>query len=89
MFIEMRKIFPYIFMFIPVFLLAAPVASHSSTRGIRGIKVLPKEEKEIELYQDYQALVVGISNYERWPKLPNAAEDAKDVAARLEEKTET
>jgi len=83
-FIEMRKLFIYIFLFIPFFLIAAPDTSHSTTSGIRGIKIFSKEGKKIELYQDYYALVVGISNYEKWPKLPNAAEDAKEVAARLE-----
>jgi hypothetical protein len=81
----MRKFFIYIFLFIPFFLIADPVTSHSTTRGIRGIKIVSKEGKKIELYQDYHALVVGISNYEKWPKLPNSAEDAKEVAARLEE----
>ncbi len=81
----MRKLFIYIFLFVPVFLLIVPDTSHSITRGMCGIKVLSKEGKNIELYQDYHALVVGISNYERWPKLPNAIEDAKEVAARLEE----
>jgi hypothetical protein len=30
-------------------------------------------------------LVVGISDYERWPKLPNAVNDAKEVEAKLRE----
>lgn len=29
--------------------------------------------------------MVGISNYEKWPKLPNAVNDAKEVAAKLTE----
>ena len=81
----MRKFFICIFLFIPVLLLIGADTSYSTTRGMRGIKVLSKEGKKIELYQDYHALVVGISNYEKWPKLPNAAKDAKEVAARLEE----
>jgi len=59
----MRKFFIYIFLFIPVLLLVAPDTSHSTTRGMRGIKVLSKEGKKIELYQDYHALVVVIINY--------------------------
>jgi len=37
------------------------------------------------VYKDYYALVVGIGNYEKWPRLPNAVNDAKEVAAKLKE----
>jgi uncharacterized caspase-like protein len=39
--------------------------------------------KELYLYRDYHALVIGIGNYDHWPKLPNAANDAREVAAKL------
>lgn len=40
--------------------------------------------QEVKFSFDYRALVVGISNYTNgWPKLPNAAKDAKEVAAAL------
>jgi hypothetical protein len=29
--------------------------------------------------------VVGISDYEKWPDLPSATKDAKEVASRLKE----
>jgi hypothetical protein len=51
----------------------------------RGINVVSRKGKSLSLYKDYHALVVGISNYERWPKLPNAVNDAKEVAAKLRE----
>ena len=35
------------------------------------------------LSKDYHALVVGVSNYKIWPRLPNAVEDAREVASFL------
>lgn len=51
----------------------------------RGISVTDKQGKPINLYRDYHAMVIGISNYEKWPKLPNAVNDAKEVSAKLKE----
>jgi hypothetical protein len=51
----------------------------------RGISVVSKQGHSLSLYKEYRALVVGISNYEKWPKLPNAVNDAKEVAAKLRE----
>jgi len=48
-----------------------------------GVHVVSKEGKQIFLYEDYHALVIGVSNYDQWPKLPYAREDAKEVAERL------
>jgi len=52
---------------------------------IRGIRVSAKTGESLYLYKNYYALVVGVSDYERWPKLPNAVNDAKEVASRLKE----
>ena len=49
----------------------------------RGIEVIDKQGKPISFYRDYHALVIGISDYEKWPKLPEAAKDAEEVAAKL------
>jgi hypothetical protein len=51
----------------------------------KGISINTDKEKELYLYRDYHALVIGISNYENWPKLPNAASDAREVAMKLAE----
>jgi uncharacterized caspase-like protein len=51
----------------------------------RGITVTSKEGQSLFLYKDCYALVVGISNYEKWPRLPNTVNDAKEVAAKLKE----
>lgn len=76
----------FIFLSFAAFLLhlflALEVAAVS--RGIRMISVVGSERgKRIELYEDYYALVIGVSDYERWPRLPNAVNDAKEVAQRL------
>jgi len=61
-------------------LLLTPTCLFSATRGI---SVVSKQGQKVRLYSDYYALVVGISDYEWWPKLPNAANDAKEVAQKL------
>ena len=49
----------------------------------RGIAVTTKSGKPVKLYRDYAALVIGVNDYQYWPKLPGAIRDAKDVAAAL------
>ena len=68
-----------------LFLLLFLVLSSSSFSTMRGISVTAKKGQSLYLYKDYHALVVGISDYEKWPDLPSAAGDAKEVAARLKE----
>jgi len=51
----------------------------------RGIKITTTTGKDISLYTDYYALVIGNSNYENWPDLPNAKKDAEEVAGMLRE----
>ncbi|MDZ7697895.1 MAG: caspase family protein [Deltaproteobacteria bacterium] len=62
------------FIFLPSVLFAAS----------RGIRIISKGGDDLFLYQDYQALVVGISDYEKWPDLPYAVSDAREVAGALE-----
>ena len=69
---------------------ASKVPSHKlAGLPFRGIKVVARTEdggtRLLPLYSGYHALVVGVSNYEKWPRLPNAAKDAKDVAKKLRE----
>jgi hypothetical protein len=56
--------------------LVFPLSSFSTTRGI---SVTAKKGQSLYLYKDYYALVVGISDYEKWPDLPSAAKDAREV----------
>jgi hypothetical protein len=69
----------------PLFLLLFFILPPSSFSKTRGISVTVQKGQNLYLYKDYHALVVGISNYEKWPDLPSAAKDAEEVASRLEQ----
>ena len=71
--------------FIILALLLFPLISSPLLATTRGISVVSKHGQNLYLYKDYHALVIGISNYEKWPRLPNAVNDAKEVAAKLKE----
>jgi uncharacterized caspase-like protein len=49
----------------------------------RGIHAVSQEGQNLFLYKDYHALVIGVSNYDHWPKLPHADDDAREVADKL------
>jgi hypothetical protein len=76
----MKKTF--LFFFILMILSVICIASRVSAAN-RGISVVSKQGQSLHFYNDYQALVVGVSNYELWPKLPNAVNDAVDVARKF------
>jgi hypothetical protein len=59
--------------------------SSTSISDTRGFSVTPPKGQSLYLYKDYHALVVGISDYEKWPDLPNAANDAREVASGLKQ----
>ena len=55
-------------------------------RGMKTISVRTQQGKEIELYKDSYALIVGNGNYtEGWSRLPGALQDVDEVADALEE----
>jgi hypothetical protein len=76
----MKKIGFFIILSIFVIFLITPVVLSATTRGIN---VVSKHGQSLYLYKDCQALVIGVSNYAQWPKLPNAVKDAVDVSERL------
>jgi len=47
------------------------------------VTVKIKSGKEIRLYKDYHALVVGVGDYDYWPDLRGSVQDAKEVAQTL------
>ncbi|MCK4816976.1 caspase family protein, partial [bacterium] len=49
----------------------------------RGIRITAKSGESLYLYKDYHALVVGVSDYEKWPDLPNAVKDTEEVSRVL------
>jgi hypothetical protein len=63
---------------VPLYVISPPLFATS-----RGIRVTTEHGKSVYLYKDYHALVIGVSNYDKWPRLPNAVRDAQEVAAKL------
>ncbi|MEE9390673.1 MAG: caspase family protein, partial [Candidatus Aminicenantaceae bacterium] len=53
----------------------------------RGFKVMVRanDGSSIALYTQYRALVIGVSDYLYWPRLPNAVKDAREVGTILKE----
>jgi uncharacterized caspase-like protein len=70
------------FLLIILFSLATSFFIRSDTIAL-SIQAVSKQGKQIYLYEDYYALVIGVSNYDWWPKLPYANNDARQVAERL------
>jgi hypothetical protein len=60
------------------------ISSHVSATS-RGIRVATEQGKSVYLYKDYYAVVVGVGNYEKWPRLPNAVKDVEEVAVKLKD----
>jgi uncharacterized caspase-like protein len=74
------RFFPFFIVFF--FALLSTSSSFATTRGIR---IISKQGEKFYLYKDYHAIVIGISDYEKWPKLPNAVNDAREVAFKLKQ----
>ena len=72
------------FHFFIVFFFALLITD-SSFATTRGIRIISKQGEDLYLYKDYHAIVIGISDYEKWPKLPNAVNDAREVAFKLKQ----
>jgi len=51
--------------------------------SVADITALSKGGQNLLLYKEYYALVIGVSHYEKWPKIPFAIQDAKEVSERL------
>ena len=54
--------------------------------GNEGIHVVCFGDQSLYLYKDYYALVDGVSNYDKWPELPGAVADAREVSWFLKRK---
>ncbi len=74
-----RIVVPIILIFLLAFLIVPPHVVAVS----EGISVAPLGGESLYLYNDYHALVVGVSNYAKWPQLPNAVSDAREVSRFL------
>jgi formylglycine-generating enzyme required for sulfatase activity len=56
---------------------------HAQERGIQPVSARLPSGQEIALYRHSYAVVVGVSDYDTWPDLPNAVRDAEEVAEAL------
>ena len=50
----------------------------------RGLTIKSKGGEKLSIYNDYHALIIGVSEYDKWPDLPNAVKDAREVNRVLE-----
>ena len=72
-------------LFVILLLLALLLSASHLFAATRGIQVVSKKGQSLYLYKDYHALVIGVGDYDHWPKLANAVKDARKVAAKLKE----
>ncbi|HWS88735.1 MAG TPA: caspase family protein [Pyrinomonadaceae bacterium] len=59
-------------------------ARQDGGRGLTAVRVRVEDGKELRLYERSYALVVGVSDYAQWPKLPGVRKDVEEVARALE-----
>jgi len=57
--------------------------SFSPSVSFAEITTVSKGGHSLLLYRGYYALAIGVSNYQKWPKIPFAMQDATEVAERL------
>ncbi len=69
---------------ISLFIIAIVIISFTVPVYVRAfIEIVAKSGESLYLYKDYHALVVGVSDYDKWPDLPNAVKDAQEVSEAL------
>ena len=66
-------------------LLVGILLSFSPSVSFADITAVSKGGQSLLLYKDYYALVIGVSNYQKWPKILFAMQDASEVSGRLEQ----
>jgi hypothetical protein len=64
------------------FLLASTAIS--ANRGIVPVPILDTNGKQVGLYKESYALIVGVSEYSHWPNLPGVEQDIQSVKQTLE-----
>jgi hypothetical protein len=68
---------------ITLLLLAFLSTTSYLSAATRGINVVSRDGEPLYLYKDYHAVVIGVSDYDHWPKLPNVVKDTEEVADKL------
>ena len=59
-------------------------ARQDGARGLTSVRIRVEDGKELKLYDRSYALVIGVSDYTHWPKLPGVKRDVEEVARALE-----
>jgi hypothetical protein len=64
--------------------LAVPAYAAEAPRALAPMEVKDAAGKAVGLYKESHALIIGVSNYEFWPKLPGVLADVAAVKSALE-----
>ncbi len=82
----MKIIKNYFATYFLILILLLPSFSVAAGRGLKRVKIRDKKGKQVALFKESHALVIGIGDYTNgWPKLPGVAGDVKAVSEVLEE----
>ncbi|MCX8110343.1 MAG: caspase family protein, partial [Syntrophorhabdaceae bacterium] len=80
----MKRLLSYTLIFIFLSILFTS-SSYAQQRGLTIVKIKDKEGKDIGLYRESHALLIGVSDYTAgWPKLPGVKRDITEVKSILE-----
>lgn len=75
----MRRLFSHTLIILILLILIAGL-SHAQQRGVSIVKIKDTEGRDIGLYKESHALLIGVSNYTAgWPKLPGVKRDIEEV----------
>jgi caspase domain-containing protein len=77
-----RTVFLISFLFVGFILINCSHALAAPEKSV-AVSAVTRDGKPLALYKEYHALVVGVGDYETWPKLPEAVRDAEEVAEKL------
>ncbi|MEC7417675.1 MAG: caspase family protein, partial [SAR324 cluster bacterium] len=80
---QLHETLGWLLLTLAVFLSTLPDLAAES-RGVKRVEIKTAAGEAIGLYEQSHALVIGVSAYEHWPKLPGVKRDVTDVAAALE-----
>jgi hypothetical protein len=80
---QLHETLGWLLLTLAVFLSTLPGLAAES-RGVKRVEIKTAAGEAIGLYEQSHALVIGVSTYEHWPKLPGVKRDVTDVAAALE-----
>ena len=81
----MKQLFPHALCTVLLFVLCTfNTKGYAAKRGINVVKITDAKGKEVGLYQESYALVIGVIAYRSgWPRLPGVKKDVKAVSKAL------